>query len=223
MEHLEHTVGVVVGTYGDVGVWGERAQNAMRSVDRQSRRPDASIWLHAQTLQHARNWGAIKIGTDLDYLIFLDADDELDENYVEEMLESASRSLVRSDRKRFIHRPSTLGVVDGVEDDHPVMIPERDIRRSNFIVIGAMVPADVFFLLDGFNDYPILEDWDLWQRMILANVGVLDAEKAVYRVNVREGSRNQDTVKHREVYKQIVDAHSGDWSRAVKDSWKVCR
>lgn len=113
----------------------------------------------------------------------MDADDELDERYVENMLAGSGD----------IRQPSTLGVIDGVEDDTPVLIPERPLRVSNFIVIGAFLRTSYFQRVGGFDDFAAFEDWDLWRRCVNAGAVIKPTPGAVYRVHVRSGSRNSLT------------------------------
>lgn len=172
-------VTVVIATFGpDYKKWDDLAQRARKSVERQTVHPRV-VRSHMDTLHDARNIGAVQANTE--YLIFLDADDELDRHYVEAMLASHGD----------IRRPATLGVVGGIEDDFPVMIPRAPLLDRNFIVIGAMIRKDFFLRVGGFEDYPVLEDWCLWLKMVEAGAEVVDVPDAIYRVNVQEASRNQ--------------------------------
>lgn len=191
---MTDSVGIVVATFGNRDRWKGLARKALASTHNQTEPPDAVVWWHGEGLQDARNLGAAHIDTD--WLIFLDADDELDVGYVAAM-KAASGD---------IRRPSTLGVYsDGTEDEEPVLIPARGdgLDTGNYIVIGAMVRASLFHAVGGFDDYPILEDWDLWRRMVKAGAIIGDAPDAVYRVGVREGSRNTDTGLHGRIYTAI--------------------
>lgn len=180
---------VCIGTYGDLGVWAERAERAMVSVGDQA----PCLWVHEDSLARARNEAAA--AAEGSHLVFLDADDELSPGYVEAMMAGVAD----------IRKPSTLGVYeDGSTDEQPVMIPTRDIRTANHIVIGAMVNRDLFLASGGFRDLPILEDWDLWRRLVLGGASVEEIPDAVYRVSVRAGSRNADHALHGRVYRQIV-------------------
>lgn len=189
---MKATVGVVIGTYGDETYWAEWASSAYESVAEQTVTPDCIRWRHDSTLANARNNAAKQIETD--YLIFLDADDTLDPGYVQAML------AVDGD----IRQPSTLGIQNGVADDYPVLIPETNLRRANYIVVGAMVKRSLFFEVGGFAELPCLEDWDLFLRMWLAGAKITAAPDAIYRVTVRESSRNQDQALHGRVYSDII-------------------
>jgi len=187
---LDLKVGVVVGTFGDPEKWYPLAARAMASAEAAG--ADKLYHCHSDTLQHARNIGAKMVGTE--WLIFLDADDELDEGYIDAMLKGEGD----------IRKPATIGVYpDGSEDDAPTMIPTRDLNRANHIVIGAMCRAEIFWRVEGFRDYPVLEDWDLWRRMCRAGAVVGEVSGAVYRVHVNPDSRNSNQALHDKVYQQI--------------------
>jgi glycosyltransferase involved in cell wall biosynthesis len=165
------------------------------------RSADRWIHVHSDTLANARNQGAKAVDTD--WLIFLDADDELDPRYIESMLNRR----VFSARSYEIIRPSTLGVYpDGTTDEQPVMLPWTDLTTRNCVVIGAMCPSSLFFEVGGFGDWPILEDWALWRAMVAKGARIADCKEAIYRVHVNEGSRNTDHKKHGNVYRQIQKA-----------------
>lgn len=188
-----NTIGVVVGTYGDKDKWGPLAMRALASVEANTQLPAKAMWSHEDTLQNARNYGARQLDTD--WYIFLDADDELDIGYIEAM---------HSRRSGDIRKPSTLGVYpDGSTDDSPAMIPTRDLSSANHIVIGAMCRAELFWDVGGFRDWPVLEDWCLWRRMVRAGGVVVEVPEAIYRVHVNEGSRNKNQALHDEVYRKI--------------------
>lgn len=192
--------GVVIATYGDMDEWLPRVQRASASVQNQTVPADVVIWKHGETLASARNEGAGECATD--FVIFLDADDELDEHYIEAMQAATGD----------IRRPCTLGVhEDGHEDDYPVMIPQRDLREANYIVIGAAVDHWMFDMVGQFEELPILEDWALWQKCVLQqNAVVTEVPDAIYKVHVgRQGQRNENPALHGEVYQQLV----GRWMR----------
>lgn len=186
---------VIIATYGEDPVWQRRASFAWYSVAHQSLRPKI-VRVHGETLAEARNDGAAKATTP--FIIFLDADDTLDVRYVEAMQQAIEGSWAKS-----LWRPATLGVVDGIEDDEPVMIPRRPLREANFMVIGTMVMRDQFLALGGFRELPVLEDWDLWIRFAQQGSEVMDVPNAIYRVTVHTDSRNQNTEVHHRTYNEI--------------------
>lgn len=170
-------------------------ERARESAQNQTIQADMIIWSHEDSLAQARNKGMQACQTE--YVVFLDADDELDYLYIESMLNADGD----------ICRPSTLGVVDGVADDAPVMIPRRPLYDGNYIVIGSKVNVKLALDVGGFRELPILEDWDLWIRMKLAGADIVDVPEAIYRVNVYPNSRNTSG-KHGAVYSEIRNLYS---------------
>lgn len=185
------SVSVIIGTYGNLEVWGPRAKKAYTSAKEQTCRADEIFWVHGPTLHQARNAGADQSTSE--WLIFLDADDTLDPYYIQMMLEAEGD----------IRYPSTLGVVDGVEDDYPVLAKPRDLKTGNFITIGAMVRRMDFLDVGGFSDLPCLEDWELFLKLWSYGCEIGSARDAIYRINVRPDSRNKNEALHLKVYQQI--------------------
>lgn len=189
------TVSIIVGTFGDLEHWGKVAERALASAHAQSS-PAEVIWSHAVSLQEARNSGAAKAGGD--WLVFLDADDELDPGYVEAM-EAGIGDL---------RQPSTIGEVDGRLDAAPVLIPKKRLLEGNYMVIGSMCRHDQFDAVGGFDDWPIYEDWDLWIRLWLNGAILAPCPKAIYRVHVNaSGRNNQERATQLKYYHAIRNKH----------------
>lgn len=178
------------------------------SVDTQSHPPIGRVWVHGADLANARNEGAAKLGSErpleqhrADFLVFVDADDEIDEGYIEAM----HAALMAHHCRPGIYRPSTLGVYeDGLTDEEPCMIPRTDMRTRNCCVIGSMVPADLFAEVGGFRPYAHLEDWALFRNLIAAGAAIIDVPDAIYRVHVRDGSRNAPSTAMNDTYRRIM-------------------
>lgn len=151
------------------------------------------VHVHAETLCDARNCAAIQLNTD--WIIFLDADDDLKSDYIKEMKIGAEPGMLL--------QPATLGCVDGKYDNYPVVIPPKDLYKANYLVIGTAVERERFIEVGGFRDLPALEDWDLWIRLVISGCSVKRVPFAVYIVNVMPDSRNQNTQQHHQVYRKV--------------------
>lgn len=197
------SVHIIIPTYGDLNRWGPIAASAVDSTAGQGEDAGVEVLVsrpHADTLADARNGAAIA-GPEVEWLCFLDADDQLGPGYVKHMLAASGE----------IRRPATFGIYpDGSEDDHPVMIPRRNLRDSNFIVIGAFIRREQFLEVEGFRDLPALEDWDLFLRLVIAGANIVDVPEAVYRVSVRPDSRNQSKDAHNRTYNEIKKRYAGE-------------
>jgi GT2 family glycosyltransferase len=195
-------VDVIIGTYGNWDVWGILAHRARLSVEAQTVLPNEVHEVHADTLASARNQGAAD--SIADWLIFLDADDELDPYYVEEMLKGTGD----------MRWPSTIGYYEnGQIDDYAVPHePRSSLLVGNHMVIGTMVRREQFIDVGGFRELASLEDWDCWIRLTLNGAQAVSCPKAVYRVHVQSDSRNQNIESHSRTYAEIQQRYQDGWN-----------
>lgn len=202
------SVDVIIAAYGDREKWTPLAERAAASVGAQTV-PARIIYQFdpdpVAILGRVRNLGALR--SQADYLIFLDADDELDPGYIKAMTEEESRSDLG-----LMYWPSTIGVYeDGRTDDYPVLMePRGSLLVHNWMVIGTMIPRWAFLEVGGFRDLPILEDWDLWIRLRLAGIIPAPCEEALYRVHVNPSSRNNPDI-HGGWYTEIQQTYQAEW------------
>lgn len=183
------TVSVIIATFGEFSHWDSLANRALMSVKSQTVQPDEIIRCHSSTLQKARNNGAAQATSD--WLLFLDADDTLDKNYVASMLSGEGD----------LRYPSIVRVFSDHETG-PVLLPSSPLLRHNYMVIGTLIRRVQFQKIGGFDDWPIYEDWALWIKAWIDGARSRPCPDAVYRVSVREGSRNNQV----ELQKPIRDA-----------------
>lgn len=198
---------VIIGTYGDIAWYYQARSLAGKVTQGQYVPPHEVICVHADTLAEARNEGANRARTD--WLIFLDADDELDPMYCYEMMRIESGAL---------RRPSVLGFMDGRQlDPEPVLGSRYPLLQRNFLIIGTMVNRDIFMSVGGFDDeYPCLEDWELWLKCVCyGDADIVDCPKAIYKINTptdgRNGHPDQD-----QIAKKIRRKYATVW-QAVKN------
>lgn len=184
----ENRVWVIIPVYGDLKVWQYRAYIAAESIRKQTIQPDSMLIVKGHNITHCRN---VALTTDSEFIIFLDADDELHPNYIEEMLKGTSDIRVPA-----VHRYYEDGSID---TDQKWYTP-KDLMTGNYIVVGAMVRTELFKKLGGFHDYESLEDWDLWLRAEEAGATFEQVPNATYKVHKRAGSRNSNKSFH-----QILD------------------
>lgn len=191
-------VTVIIPVYGDVERWAPLARRAAASAIAQTVPAAQVVLATAADLAEARNGPASWARTE--WLVFLDADDELDVRYIEAMLAGEGD----------LRQPATLGVTDGVEDAQPVVIPAKDLMTGNYIVIGAMVRTDLFHEVGGFRSLDAYEDWDLWLRVWLAGGRITSVPEAVYRVTVNTTGRNALSRPHAlAAYHQVRSCYAG--------------
>ena len=169
---------VLIATYGNEAEWDLIGRRALSSVALAA--PEIPvIRMHGPSLHATRNEAARR--ADTEWLCFLDADDELEPGYFEAM--------ERGDTD--LRAPMVRYVTSRFSKAEPrIPAGTDDMAEGNRLVIGTLIRKAMFDDVGGFRDWTMYEDWDLWQRCWLADatIGFTDA---VYRANVRRGSRNR--------------------------------
>lgn len=184
-------IAVVVGTYGDPK-WHTRACDLVEQVHScQTVQPQVAIAIHADTLQEARTMGVW--GTFGSHVIFLDADDELDPEFIAKMNDRIHENAP----KNIIYRPSIRGFrldENGERtwlDPEPLMFERHPLLTRNYLPIGSMISRAAFLRSEGFGDWECLEDWAFWLQLVTNMDAVVeDVPEAVYLIN-DDHTRNQ--------------------------------
>jgi glycosyltransferase involved in cell wall biosynthesis len=171
---------VIIGTYGDEDYWGRLAQRAAASVTDDME----CIHVHGNTLAQARNEGARRASGER--LVFLDADDELTDDFSRRVVEPED---VLQPRTMF-REGATITPSHWIR---PLSWEDNDIYKSlligNHIIVGAPVKRDAFLSVGGFDEWTIAEDWALWLKMAKAGYS-FGKTSAIYIVHVNLNSRN---------------------------------
>ncbi len=134
---------------------------------------------HGPTLADARNHAAGQATGD--WLVFLDADDELEPGYAASVLQGSGDLRVSP----------LVEIDDGTR--RPIRLERRHIEVTNPCHVGTAVRRRMFDACGGFPDLEAWEDWALflraWRRG--ATIEHLPADRAAYIAHVREGSMNR--------------------------------
>jgi glycosyltransferase involved in cell wall biosynthesis len=126
------SIGVVISTFGD-DKWRSKGESLVAYTQDTSGASNV-LHTHGDCLASARNAGARNIGTD--YIIFLDADDKLGDDYCRVLRDSLIDGNV-------LYQPETIGwYTDGSTDETSNFIPDRNMKDSNNLVIGTAVRAE---------------------------------------------------------------------------------
>jgi Glycosyl transferase family group 2 len=177
-------VTVAVGTYGTSG-WIQLART--RAVPSAKAQGVPVVHVHSVALHDARNLALSKVETE--WVIHLDADDELEPGYIDAM--AAGTADVRAPSVRYVQRnyaqPPAMPNVAG----HSHQCVADCLTQGNWLVVGAMVRADLVRQVGGWRDFSWSEDWDVWLRCHLAGATFEPIPQAIYRAHVRRNSRNR--------------------------------
>lgn len=154
------------------------------------------------TVADARNNGLAQVQTE--WVVFLDADDELEPGYVDAMDEGTAD--LRAPAVRYVEAgghaktPGFPRVAGHRHDCTGDCLP-----WGNWIVIGAAVRADMLRGIGGWHEHTWSEDWCTWLRCWQAGASIEPIPEAIYRAHVRIRSRNrgapqaQRLAAHREI------------------------
>lgn len=187
---MAHPVTIVIATFGD-DRWQRLAMS--RAFPSAAAQGCDVLTSHGPSLHVARNRGAADAAK-AEWLVFLDADDELAPGYVDALL--AAGGDLRAPAVQYVHKDGTA--------DEPVLLDDRDIERMNPCVIGTMIRRNVFLRLGGFQDWPAWEDWDLFLRAVRRERAVIEhVPEAVYRAHVSTDSRNHTVPDPRGLMRRI--------------------
>ncbi len=180
-------VAVVVATFGDPE-WIELAEDrALPSAREQA----PAYHFHGATLAAARNSGLRHLAGRHEYVIHLDADDELEPRYVEALASGVAD--LRAPAVRYVDRlagrespPRVPRVAGHRHDCAPACLP-----HGNYLVIGTAAPVQLLLAAGGWREYEWSEDWDMWLRCWRRGAAIESVPEATYRAHWRPGSRNR--------------------------------
>ena len=178
------TCSIIVATYGS-DAWRIQAEECGGCSAHEQPAHEVIIHHGSGTLAQARNDAAAQATGD--WLCFLDADDELAPGYLDAMAAAAARG----------SGPRLLGPAAewvrrmGFPKYRGQLGPTCDLVNGNWLVIGTVLPRKLFEQVGGFREWPVYEDWDLWQRCIIAGAEVVEVPDALYVAYTHPRSRNR--------------------------------
>lgn len=148
------------------------------------------------TLAEARN--RCLASADCDWVVFLDADDELERGYLQAMKQTLAASTKPDESGGLdvaaglrILAPAVRYVRDG-RDDRRAQIPNRGRwPQMNECVIGTAAERRLLLELGGFEEWEAWEDWALWLKCVAGGARLVYVEGAVYRAHVSPHGRNR--------------------------------
>ena len=191
-------ISVVITTYGDEG-WRELAYTrALASAEDQGAH---EVLVHHEPeleIGPARNAAAATATGE--WLLFLDADDELSPGYVDAMKAAISRQ----GGGKWLFQPAVSYVRKG-RIGPPQINKVKDLSQDNYLVVGTVVRKHLFEEVGGFSDYPHgFEDWSLWAKCWRAGAQIVPVRKAIYVAHINPHSKHRALWRNR---KEQVATH----------------
>jgi GT2 family glycosyltransferase len=144
-----------------------------------------------------------------DWLLFLDADDELAPGYLDAMAQVGGENVLLT--------PSVRKVVKGLPQNKTFFYPEVDLRYGNWLVVGTLVRREMFNRVGGFPEAPHgFEDFGLWSKCYRLGARVVRVPQAVYIQHVNPQSKHRVGWRNR---KWQVETHNR--VNRELDEWEV--
>lgn len=186
------TVSVIVATYGDPK-WHELAkERAIPSIMQPGVTEFFYYHFNDGGIAAARNVNA-KAATG-EWLLFVDADDEIAPGYIGAMTAAVERE---ANATRLLFTPAVQVIRSGRTPGPPTFFRQVPLRDANWLVVGTLIHRDLFWEVGGFPDYPHgLEDWALWSKCARVGATVVKVPGAVYRYHANPDS------EHRKLWRQ---------------------
>lgn len=131
-----------------------------------------------------------------EWLLFLDADDELSPSFLAMMQRTHEK--LRSPPKRLYTPEVSYVHISGRRR------PARHLRRGNlqndnYLVVGTLIERSLFMEVGGFGEYPHgFEDWSLWAKCWKAGAKVVPVRGAIYYAYMNPESKHRKMWKNRE-------------------------
>jgi glycosyltransferase involved in cell wall biosynthesis len=208
-------VTVVVATFGD-DFWADLAER--RAIPSAEALDVPVLASHGDSLHEARNAGLSDVQTE--WVAFLDADDELEPGYFDAMGEGTAD----------LRAPAVRYIRDGIHAfPYVPRVPGHDhdcsgpcLRDGNWMVIGCVARTELLRSAGGWQDWPMFEDFALWQRCWLLGATIEPVRGAIYRAHILPGSRNRtpSQAEKLRVHREI-DAANLRW--AAQQAVPACR
>lgn len=194
-------VSVIVATFG-ANSWQRLARR--RAIPSAEALGVPVIYAHDSTLARARNAGLRQAETE--FVIHLDADDELDSGYVEAM--STGNADLRAPSRLDIdfHGAPMKGPYMPRVWAHEHECTGECLRAGNWMVIGTCVRTELLRSVGGWEEFGWSEDWAAWARCYRAGGTVEAIPAAIYRAFRSRRSRNRVSPKVAERWHREIEA-----------------
>lgn len=190
---------VIVTTWGHPSWAGLASRVAIPSACDQ-----APVYHHhtpeAPSAGAARNQ-AVEIADPQEWILFLDADDELAPGYV-----AAMRAAVEHDEQLLVPALQLPGKPARVLDNRDI------VHGDNPCPIGTVIHRSMFEEAGQFWDEPAWEDYSLFRRAVLAGAEIQFVPDAIYVAHSTSSGRNSRVPNARLLKRDIVQSHK-QWMR----------
>ena len=183
-------ISIAVSVFGD-SKWAMLAKN--RAIPSANQFGVPVLFNDCDSLHESRNEALKQCETE--YIVYLDADDQLSPDFLEEMskgtcdLRAPSVTYIMPNGNRT--RPTVPKVWNHTHNCVAACLP-----KGNWLVVGSVVKAQLLRDIGGWKDWPVYEDWDIWLICHLAGASIEAIPEAVYLAYAMPNSRNNSLPVH---------------------------
>ncbi len=154
------------------------------------------------TVSSSRNAAASEATED--WLLFLDADDELAPGFIGAMERAVEREGTDGNR-RLLLTPAVQQIRQG-PPGAPFFYKECSLTTGNWLVIGTLIQREFFWEIGGFEEHPHgLEDWQLWAKAVKAGAAIVKVPDAVYVAHMNRFSKHHQLSRDRKAYRAAYE------------------
>lgn len=201
MELVDYSI--VVSTFGDKK-WKTLAEE--RALPNAESFGIPVHFNHGNALHETRNLGLSQVETE--FVVFLDADDELAPDYFEHILKVDGD--IRVPSINHVHEQMTfMPRVVGLRGVHNHVCTGDCLPDGNWICVGATARTEMIRKAGGWREWGNWEDWELWLRCWLAGATVTAVPEAIYRAYSTAQGRNKSKTREEDlrIYHEIRRAN----------------
>ena len=200
---------IVIATYGDDS-WEELANQRALPTAR-SQDPHEVLIGHDPDGDISSVRNALAAEAKGDWLLFLDADDEIAPGFLAAMKRALMQER-RADDTPLLLTPAISYVKKGTPQG-PKFWPECSFETGNWLVIGTLVEKSLFDKVGGFRPFPHgLEDWNLWARCVRSGARIVKVRKAIYFAHWNDNSKHHQLMRN-------MKAYMPEYEKARIDAW----
>jgi glycosyltransferase involved in cell wall biosynthesis len=130
-----------------------------------------------------------------EHILFVDADDCLEEYFIEAMVNKKLESkadIIYPNVFLWSRWHKDIKLKNGWHESDAEITMENMLER-NRVVITSLIPRRVYGALGGIADLPILEDWDFFLKALKAEYTFAKAPTAILRYRQRAEGRNRQS------------------------------
>lgn len=166
------------------------------------------------TLVHDKNRGVSRSRNEAvnlaasDWILFVDGDDAIESYFIEGMINTYKKT-----DAHIIYPNVVMWRAWGQTPGRNTYLEMKDVvtketmKEANLLTVSSLIQRYDYIDCGGMRDYPILEDYDFWLRMLDYGCNTAKSPQSVLKYRHRQHSRNANAELKNEYYHIIKEEH----------------